>query len=315
MNQLEILKNLSTHIANTYVDTNFAKSKWPSIEANAKARIEKGIHQSAFHTLMKQIVNELNLSHCEFLTPQLSDKSSQDIIPDFLQMTMKSTEDYVYLRVPTLWVPHFDFDSFSDFIEKSGDKKVILDLRLNTGGSLSAVGKILGLFGGSDRPFAYTRLRQWREFTMPGLVYPLEDKDNLNQVGDVEKVCSFPHLEWCTAKPVNLHLKKEVYALIGPSTFSCGELLAQGIHELKIGTSIGEKTAGKLTLARDDFELGYGYHACLPFASIVSRERYKIEGKGVKPMIDLVIEDSIEKELSHDRILEILQINSQKGEI
>lgn len=315
MNQLEILYNLSEHIKNTFIDTKFVESQWLKLFDKTKLRIEKGIHQAAFHTLMKQLFTEFNLSHCEFLTPSPVSDSAESSIPDFLKLSMKETDEYLYVRIPTLWVPHFDFDTVRDYLADHDGRKIILDLRLNTGGSLSAVGKLLGLFGGSDRPFAYTRLKKWREYTMPGLVYPLKDEENKDQVGDVNKVCSFPHLEWCTAKPVDLHLQTKIVALIGPSTFSCGELLAQGIQELKIGITLGDKTAGKLVLARDDFDLGYGYKACLPFGTVVSRERVKIEGKGVKPMINHEIDSSIEKELSHESILELLNEKVLKEDI
>ncbi|MCJ8346575.1 S41 family peptidase, partial [bacterium] len=144
------------------------------------------------------------------------------------------------------------------------------------------------------------------EFTMPGVVYPIDDLHNQDQIGDVQKACSFPHLEWCTNKDVAYRLKVKPIVLIGQSTFSCGELFAKAIEEMNIGTTMGTTTAGKLVLARDDFDLGYGYNASIPFASVLTRDRYKIEGKGVKPMLELDFDSSIELELSHDQILELI---------
>ncbi|PCJ18884.1 MAG: hypothetical protein COB02_09095 [Candidatus Cloacimonadota bacterium] len=311
MNQIQIFENFSTHIKNTYIDESFVEKEWPLIEKNTLCRINIGITQSAFHTLMKDVVSKLNLSHCDFIPPSHSSETlDSDGFPDFLKMSIRSCEEYIYLRIPTFWVPHFDFLKVKNALKGFGERKIILDLRLNTGGSLSAVGKLLGLFGGADIPFAYSRLKQWHEFTMPGVVYPISDDKNIDQIGDIEAVCSFPHIEWCTPKDLDFKIDTKIIILADNNTFSCGELFVRGSQEFKIATVIGQKTAGALVLARDDFDLGYGYHLSIPFATLVTRNRYKIEGKGVNPDISFDFDTSIEQELSHEKVLQIIKISN-----
>jgi C-terminal processing protease CtpA/Prc len=51
--------------------------------------------------------------------------------------------------------------------------------------------------------------------------------------------------------------------------------------------SAGTTTAGMVLPARDDFDCGYGFGLCLPFAKVFTPSGLELEGKGMTPQLEI----------------------------
>lgn len=348
MDFMEVFDNACSHIQLDYIDREFINNGFVNIKADYGKRVrqlgEVGCNNHAvidsadvdsvdfvdvvsadidsiggnllkqFENLMIQFVEEeLTLSHCKFITPavakQIANQESEDTAPSFLKASYKETDDYCYLKIPTMTIPLFSWDYLSSILEKLVDDKrvLILDLRLNTGGSASATGELLTPFIGMDKPFLITRLADWENSSCES-IYPFPDGDNHGNCLDVEAIGTHPFAQWLTLKELSFSLKQKPVLLIGERCYSCGEVFAQAMKEYNSAVIIGKTTAGAVVGAKDTYDCGYGYSLMLPFVDMVSKNEFMIEGKGVTPHIKRTFSTSDMEELSKAEIMDVVSV-------
>jgi carboxyl-terminal processing protease len=135
---------------------------------------------------------------------------------------------------------------------------LILDLRLNAGGALTAERRVASLLVEPGVPLGESRRR--------GKVYPLK------------------------AGASNVRYGGPLVILIGPGTASAGETLAYALRLRGRAVLVGLETAGAvLTSLR--YDLPDGGHITVPIADFVAPDGRRLEGVGVKP--DIQVEQTL----------------------
>lgn len=317
MNHLKfitIFENAVKHVEENYIDRKFIEEKWPTIKESYLEIVKKIDDVATFHKTMNQLFEaEMNLSHVAFIPPavkeQVASQQETKNAPDFLKITSKILPEYAYIKIPTFTLPLFSMDTLRPILEQSLSSLVIvLDLRLNTGGSLSAAGDLLGIFIGEDRPYAFCRLGKWKDLN-PRSVHPYSEEENANHELEIKTMCEDQYQLVHTSKSVNLKIDKiPVIVLIDQRAFSCGEVFPQCMKEYGRAILVGQESAGAVVGARDDFDCGEGYSLLLPFVEIVTKDGYNIEGNRVIPDVRHSFKSSDTNQLSHEEILEILKL-------
>jgi carboxyl-terminal processing protease len=149
-------------------------------------------------------------------------------------------------------------------------RAVILDVRDNGGGQLSALSSIVGLLHRDRVDFAVQNRR----------------------LIDVRFVTSPREVVW----------EGPLIVLTGPASASASELLAAHVQDSGRGRVVGETTAGAVIGSRD-VDLPDGGVMSLSLFVILTAERYSLEGEGVKPDIE-VIPTLAQRRAGEDVVLE-----------
>jgi len=308
----EIFNNACQHIEQTYIDREFIKTKWGQVKTKYIQLINNVNDDSSFHEVMGKLLREeLKLSHTDFITPIKSKEIDEIVVnknvPEYLKFVHFETEDYLYLKIPTFLIPIYSTKPIKEALDKihSKNQKIVLDMRLNTGGSASAVGDLLSFFVESDKPYLISKLSNWQSLQRPEIVYPQPEDKNDGNALDVEICMKFPFSEWRTPLNNQEVITNKVILLIDEKGYSCGEVFAQAMKEFNRCKLVGKTTSGSVVGASDDYDCGYNYRIMLPFVTMESAKGYVIEGRGVKPDVDHNFDTSPMKPLSHKQIAEL----------
>lgn len=322
----EVFQRACKHVESDYIDRNFIAIEWPALrglyllkitEIIKKQRSGKNGHKeliSDFEALMCELIDEkLTLSHSKFITPALGEEidnqGTSEGAPDFLQASYKETNEYCYLKVPTMTIPLFSWKFTGKTLEKLKEDKrpLVLDLRLNAGGAASAVGHLLAPFAGGDEPFLTAKLADWQSGPCK-ILYPFNEEQNEGNCLDVQAMIENSYASWHTPKNVHFRLDQKVYVLIDERNYSCGEVFAQAMKEYKCATLVGKNTAGAVVGGRDTYDCGQGYRLMLPFVDMISRDGFIIEGKGVTPHVEMDFKTDDREQLTDEELKAVIAI-------
>ena len=264
-------------------------------------------------TMAELIDHQLTLSHTAFINPKkreyIEQQHSNETAPDFLKISSRIIPEYAYIKIPTFTLPLFSMDILLPLLKKSSSSNIVIfDLRLNTGGSGSSVGDLLGGFIEADKPYLYCRMNDWKEIGDPKIVYPLLEQEKINHALEIANICKNRYQLFHTSKMPKFKIDKPVIILIDQRAYSCGEVFPQCMKEYKRATIVGNKTAGAVVGARDDFDCGHGYSICLPFVELITSQGYNIEGNKVHPDIEYSFKTSDLEQLTHDEIVDIIKV-------
>lgn len=287
-NWMKIFRSACHHIETSYVDRKFIDAHWVDVREKFSHRVAISRNISEFEMHMTELMTDvLPLSHCQFITPDLSQvieaQESVQTAPGFLLPFFEARDDHVYVKLSSLSIPVFSWPVLEEnFRRLSNDSRpIVLDLRLNTGGAASATGMVLAPFTGPEKVYLVSRLATWRRSSLTTL-YPQKEVDNHANCRDVELTSLHPNAQWRTPKS-DFRLNQNLLVLIDQRTYSCGELLACALGEEKRSVLIGNKTAGMVVGARDDFDCGFGYRLLLPYVELLTGHGKTLEGIGVEP--------------------------------
>ena len=308
----DIFRKACTHIENAYVEKEFIAKKWPALKAHYASKVNDCRSKDEFDRLMIELLEEaLPLSHCAFITPEKAAEIDKldggDEIPKMLQLSWKESADWLYLRLPSFTIPRFSVNKVFEILEKAKpDQYIVIDVRLNDGGSMSAVSELMGLFIGGERLICRTRLQNWQTMEHPLIVYPQPESSNQGNEADVKLAAAYAHTEWRTAHVPPSYLENNLIILVGERCYSCGELFAQSVLDYGRGWLVGAKTAGCVVGGRDDYECGHGYRLLLPFVTMLAPAGQEIEGVGVSPHVNWHFESADTEELKDEEIKAIV---------
>lgn len=133
-------------------------------------------------------------------------------------------------------------------IQKQNIENVVLDLRLNSGGSVLASTKLIQYliqqpFKVADTVAAYTRRFPYKEYIKPWFIYWLSMRLTGRRL--IDKRIHFKYFENHSFKPQKKnHFNGDVYLLTGGYTFSAATLVTGKLKGQKNVTIVGEETGG-----------------------------------------------------------------------
>lgn len=316
---IDIYTNIAQHIETAFIDRKFIEKSWSKLDSQYQEKVKKLSTEAAFHKAMNDLMSQLPLSHCEFITPQLALErehlQSGSKPADSMQITNHDTSKYIYVKVPSFIIPPFSFDTLKAiFLGLIGDRRpVILDLRLNSGGAISAVGETLNVLIGANSPFIITKQAQWENESKPEVIYPQPERANRGSRLDVQLCNKYAYIQWRTSKKQEFLLKQKVIILSDKRNHSCGEVFVQALKDKERAIVVGQTSAGAVVGARDNFDCGEGYRLSLPFVTMETPEEYQLEGQGVKPDVEYKFKTPDTESLSDEEALKVLEL-AQKAE-
>lgn len=142
---------------------------------------------------------------------------------------------------------HFFRKSFKQ-IKRQNIKNVVLDLRLNTGGSVVASTRLSQYlinkpFRVSDTVAAYNRSFPYKKYIKPWLIYWLSMQISGKRMQDGRIHFRYFEKHYFEPKKKN-HFNGNVYLLTGGYTFSAATLVASNLKGQQNVTIVGEETGG-----------------------------------------------------------------------
>lgn len=166
------------------------------------------------------------------------------------------------------------------FLAAEGVSGVLLDLRYNPGGLLTAAVETAGCFVG-ERPVVYVTRRG-------------------------EKVRTYTP---SSAEDWNLPL----VVMINGWSASGAEILAGAIKDYKTGTLVGNTTFGK-GVVQDILPLANGGAITLTVAGYLTAGGHSIHGKGIEPDVEVEIGKELEKAIQHGDFETVREIEEKTEE-
>lgn len=158
-------------------------------------------------------------------------------------------------------------------LQDQGMKSLILDVRDNPGGLLSAVVKIAD------------------DLLPKGKIVYTEDKNGKRKTYDAED---------------EKQLKVPLCVLVNENSASASEILAGAIKDRNAGTLVGEKTFGK-GIVQGFFEVGDGSYLKLTYASYYTPDGHNIHKKGIRPQVSVKNDEKKKGDEQLNRAVEILK--------
>lgn len=186
-------------------------------------------------------------------------------------------------------------------IKQQNIKNVIIDLRLNTGGSVLACTRLSQYlvnkpFHVADTVAAYSRSFRHKKYIKPWLIYWLSMHISGRRYAD--RRIHFRYFEKHSFKPKKKnHFNGNVYILTGGFTFSAATLVASNLKGQSNVTIVGEETGGgaygnSAMLLTTVVLPNTGLRITLPLYRMVLDARRPKDGHGVLP--DVVVKPSAE---------------------
>ncbi|WP_018616076.1 S41 family peptidase [Segetibacter koreensis] len=209
-------------------------------------------------------------------------------------------------------------------IKNSNIENVVIDLRLNSGGSVMACTRLCQYL--VDKPFhvadtvaAYTRSFRYKRYIKPWLIYWLSMHLSGRKYED--KRIHFQYFEKHYFKPKNKnHFNGNIYILTGGYTFSAATLVAGNLKDQHNVTLVGEETGGgaygnSAMLLTNIVLPNTGLRITLPLYRMVLNTHRIKNGRGIFPDVEVTpSSESIRK--NEDRKLErVLQMIRKKDKI
>lgn len=243
----------------------------------------------ATDTLRKRLLLENRLTRKEFRNFKLS--SARNLRIDTSLKT-------AFLSVNTFSegkLIHFFRRSFST-IKKEHIKNVVLDLRLNSGGSVHACTRLTQYL--IDKPFhvadtvaTYNRSFKYKKYIKPWFVYWLSMHFSGRRLDDGRIHFRYFEKHYYKPKKGN-HFDGNIYVLTGGYTFSAGALVAENLKGQNNVTIVGEETGGG-AYGNSAMHLttivlpATGIRITLPLYRLVLNANHPKNGRGVLPDIQV----------------------------
>lgn len=211
---------------------------------------------------------------------------------------------------------HFFKKSFKT-IKKGNITNVVLDLRLNSGGSVLACTRLLQYlvhqpFNVADTVAAYTRRFPHKRYIKPWFIYWISMKLSGKRYND-ERI-HFRYFERHRFMPRNKnHFDKNLYILTGGYTFSAATLVAGKLKGQNNVTIVGEETGGaayvnSVLFITNIFLPNSGISVTLPLSRLFFNGNIPKNGRGVLPDVEVrptspIIKNGIDAKLEKVREL------------
>lgn len=206
-------------------------------------------------------------------------------------------------------------------IKKQNIENVVLDLRLNSGGSVLACTRLSQYL--ADKPFhvadtvaAYSRSFPYKKYIKPWLIYWLSMHISGRRYED--KRIHFRYFEKHLFKPKKAnHFNGDIYVLTGGFTFSAATLAAGNLKGQHNVTIVGEETGGggygnSAMLLTAIALPNTGLRITLPLYRMVLHANWEKNGRGIFPDIEVRPSSEYIKKNADAKLEKVLEIIRKK---
>lgn len=222
----------------------------------------------------------------------------------FVQIKQESLHT-VYMRISSFAGSASEMDSSFVKIAKGGFDTLIVDLRNNEGGSISAgMAFVRHLIPDTVTGGAFLTRKYFSAHTLPNILefknFPSFSKANYKLL--LKGISNYDGIR-LLAFPQSPIFKGKVFVLTNNVTASTCEPIVYMLKKNKIATIVGGKTAGAM-LNGEEFSLSDGFVLTIPTATYYTSDGFKIDQNGVTPNItvkaDSALEYVLQKQQSHE---------------
>ena len=301
-----------TAIINTIIDTTeknifsadmIATDKWKDFKSHI-ASASKFIHDDAelafaffyfadglpfshFH-----LTRDLNRSNSVLENLSGETKDTMNVVYE-----MKDYEkNTCYLKINSFSGSSQEIDSLFKIINDKGYDNLIIDLRNNRGGSLSAGLRTAQYLIKEELNGGIFLTRKWfdseRKIPVPDDYKNFPSISEANQELLTQNIHDYEAVTM-TSKPLANRFKGKVYILTSKITGSTCEPLVYGLKQSGTAVIIGEKTAGAM-LSGEKFSVGDEFFLTIPTADFYTSDGIRLDGVGVTPDIEVNPKDALE---------------------
>lgn len=191
-----------------------------------------------------------------------------------------------HLRIKHFYGEAAEIDSVFNVVREKNYKNLIIDLRNNPGGTISAMAVIANLADTAYPAGVFLTQRWFQQHADPPDVSEYHQFPTLSEA-NVELLLDGIHKEkglTLTVVPKEKIFKGNIYVLINGRTGSAGEPLVYGLKKHGLAVIVGETTAGAM-LSGESFSVNENYGLTIPTADYYTPEGFSLDKKGVAPHI------------------------------
>jgi C-terminal processing protease CtpA/Prc len=292
-----VLDRVLRLIEEEFFDEDFLANRLHQLRARFCPRYERA-DRAERERILEEVLGELGVSHCLLITPAMREEIERKTAdPRRLRMTWQRHGETLFASVRSFKVRTTRLADLEKCARQLRDvKHLVLDLRLNDGGSGSVVSELASIFLDPSTPVMRIRDRVGRGMREPFALSTLPEEGNLDHELEVATIRNHHFVEYRTKPDRLARFRGRVTLLAGPTCYSCGEVFVQAMKEHSDARIVGARTAG-CVVAADQFELPDGYALLLPFAEILSGRGASMEGEGVAPHEEMDLHDLGEEEI------------------
>lgn len=185
-------------------------------------------------------------------------------------------------------------DSVFDQVRQLGVENLIIDLRGNPGGNISAMAVASNIADTAYYGGVFVTNKWFKNHSAPPSVaeypaFPLLTEENVDLlikgIHEKEGVC-------LKVIPRSNVYRGKIFVLTDRATASSCEPLVYGIRQYKLGTVVGERTAGAM-LNGEEFHINDNWYVTIPTAEYYAADGYRLDQVGVPADINVPSKDAL----------------------
>lgn len=241
---------------------------------------------------------KLPFTHLNFLITQDTSDNMGTAVPDKSVFFEEKNATTAYLQIKNFSTSTEELaEILPKIVENTAYKNLIIDLRSNGGGGISAAFALAKYIVTEDLEVGYfpTNKLSYSGY-QPELFSKLPELQpkSTDEFGDELKVT--PGVKLIFKKPSNPVFNGKLYILTNGYTGSTCEPIVYALKSTKKATIIGERTYGGM-LAASPFVVSGKYLLMLPIADFYTHDGVRLDKVGVTPDIEVKSEDALNKAL------------------
>ncbi len=299
-----IEKALALTESHLYNHTLLEKDEWVTFSEKLRQMAQGAQDDLDVLFAFFQYAKDLPFSHYNFLRPNealrklLEGTASEEASAAEHVVFEEKNPGVAYLKISSFAVGTRSIDSLFTIIRDKDYPNLILDLRDNPGGNISAM-RVSEHLVDKEYPGGFFVTGKWfaqhSEPPVPGdcADLPTLSESNVNLlyegIHNEQAVC-------LSVTPVSRPYSGKVYVLTNKKTASAAEPLVYGLQQNGRAAIVGEKTAGAM-LNGEHFEVGDGWKLTIPTADYYASDGFHIDRVGVTPDHKVPSDNALEKTL------------------
>jgi hypothetical protein len=295
-------KIIQTAEANIYDDKVVHKSEWESFKQELHDFSAVATDDIEYMFAFFYRSRSLPFSHFNLFQKHedtLSASDSKTLVKKSIY-TKDLSDSVSYLRISSFAGTSEELDLVFDTIITRNKKYLIIDLRGNPGGNISAMSVISHIIDTEHWGGVFVTRKWFAGHSTPPSIgdyqkFPLLDEANLSLlfagIHDYDGLC-------IKVKPDPKQYSGKVTVLVDKNTASSCEPLVYGFKEYKLGKIIGEHTAGAM-LNGEEFPIKDFWTIVIPTAEYYTADGFRIDKVGIEPDLTTSSKEALNKALNN----------------
>ena len=174
-------------IEREFYDSRFLAGDWQAVKNAHAQRYDQAETVGEKEQVLTSLLESLGVSHSMLIDPHLAEAIAQqndELAQESISLEMQEAILFAQIRSFQVRSMHKEDVSRLATLASAADA-VVLDLRLNGGGSGSAVVELASLFLPPETPILQMRDRLWQQQRKPYIIHTLPKDENIDHALDV----------------------------------------------------------------------------------------------------------------------------------